>query len=63
MRIGDEILSVEAMLLAETVWEQHLHIPTKDLFSLISEQPLGLGVNEDNLAILIHHDHCVWSRV
>jgi hypothetical protein len=37
MRIGDEILSVEAMLLAETVWEQHFHIPTKELFSLISE--------------------------
>jgi hypothetical protein len=37
MRLGKETFSVEAMLLAETLWDQHFHIQPKDLFSLISE--------------------------
>jgi hypothetical protein len=45
MRLGEEILSVEAMMIAERPWDQLFHIPSKDLFPLISELPLGLGVN------------------
>jgi hypothetical protein len=37
MRLGKETLSVEAMLLAKALWDQHFHIPPKDLFPLISE--------------------------
>jgi len=37
MGLGKETLSVEAMLLAETYWDQNFHIQPKDLFSLISE--------------------------
>jgi hypothetical protein len=63
MRLDKEALSVEAMLLAKAIWDQHFHIQPKDLFPLISEKPLGLGVNEDNLAVLIDYNHCIWSRV
>jgi hypothetical protein len=62
-RLVEEILSVETMLLAETLWEQHFDISPKHLFPLISEQLLGLGVNDHNLAVLIHHNHSVWGRV
>jgi hypothetical protein len=63
MRLGKETLSVEAMLLAEALWDQDFHIQPKDLLPLISEKPLSLGVDEDNLAILIYYNHCVRCRV
>ena len=63
MRVDKETLSVGAMLLAEAAWEQDLHIQPKEFFPLISEKPLSLGINEDNLAILIYYNHCIRCRV
>jgi hypothetical protein len=53
---------METMPLAEVLRDQHFHSTTKQLFPLISEQLLRLGVNEYDLARLINDDHCVWRR-
>ena len=57
--IAEVARAVAGVPAAETLGDQHLDRPAEQLAPRIPEQPLGLGVHQDDLALAIDDDHGV----
>ncbi len=49
------------MIAPESLRHQQLNALPQQIFSRISKQLLHLRVDQDDLSLLIHHHHCIWS--
>ena len=44
---------------AVALGDEHLDVRTQELLARVAKEPLGLGVDEDQPALLVHDDHGV----
>ena len=57
--LGKKILAMSGVLVPESFRKKHFHGLSEKFLSLIPEKLLDLGVDQDNLTRLIHHNHGV----
>jgi len=60
--MGAELITVFRMSDTKSFRHQDLDFLSYKLFPLIKKHPLQLGIDQDDLALLIQDDHGIWSR-
>ena len=61
--IAKEVRSEAGVLPTELRRDQHLDVLVQKLATAVTEQLLGLGVDEDDLALVVDHDHGARARI
>src|SRR6202042_2064606 len=60
-RLGEELLAVLGVQAPKSFRHQNLNLLPKEVVPLIPKQLLDLGIDQHDLALAIHDDHCIRS--